>query len=379
MSFLYSRKDVIKLMSNFDFTKTLLNGSKQYIDEKTSDGSTHSHSWNDLEDRPFGEVTAYSDTVTLDWKNAEPIGLFGEKNVYFVSEVIPSLNELKNAYCKAIYDPQDEATVFPDEVDYPDGGDLTSANIIEIDNAIYTSTYGLLVSYVDNMDINGDGSLLLKKGTYFYDCDFMGTPMICFQLMIKGFGKFPTTELKIIDQKYLPEHTHSFNDLTDKPFYDSRTETEIISETTIAEFEEYDTNLYGYKIRVTDMETFGIGETYTVVWDGVTYENIQTVDYYGIGLIGSTYNDFVNGDNTYPFGIDVEFTGDLDIVVMTNDNRSHTFKVTKVVGDLKTIDSKYLPKELEATALILSSPNGTRFEITVGDDGVLTALEMTIE
>jgi hypothetical protein len=31
---------------------------------------------------------------------------------------------------------------------------------------------------------------------------------------------------------------------------------------------------------------------------------------------------------------------------------------------------------VEATALILSSPNGTRFQITVGDDGVLTATEI---
>ena len=34
---------------------------------------------------------------------------------------------------------------------------------------------------------------------------------------------------------------------------------------------------------------------------------------------------------------------------------------------------------VEATALILSSPNGTRFQITVGDDGVLSATEITIE
>ena len=34
---------------------------------------------------------------------------------------------------------------------------------------------------------------------------------------------------------------------------------------------------------------------------------------------------------------------------------------------------------VEATALILSSPNGTRFQITVGDDGVLTATEIITE
>ena len=32
---------------------------------------------------------------------------------------------------------------------------------------------------------------------------------------------------------------------------------------------------------------------------------------------------------------------------------------------------------VDETALILSSPNGTRFKITIGDDGILTASEIT--
>lgn len=34
-------------------------------------------------------------------------------------------------------------------------------------------------------------------------------------------------------------------------------------------------------------------------------------------------------------------------------------------------------KEAERAAFILSSPNGTKFNITIGDDGVLTATEIT--
>lgn len=57
MSFLYSRKDVIKLMSNFDFTKTLLSGNKQYIDKITNDIAEKANNpdWNNLKNRPFYE------------------------------------------------------------------------------------------------------------------------------------------------------------------------------------------------------------------------------------------------------------------------------------------------------------------------------------
>lgn len=54
---------------------------------------------------------------------------------------------------------------------------------------------------------------------------------------------------------------------------------------------------------------------------------------------------------------------------------------------VEVLDDTYIPDtiarvgsdgSLEATALILSSPNGTRFQITIGDDGVLTATEIEV-
>lgn len=41
------------------------------------------------------------------------------------------------------------------------------------------------------------------------------------------------------------------------------------------------------------------------------------------------------------------------------------------------LDASTFAEHLTSTALILSSPNGTKFKITIGDDGVLTATEIT--
>lgn len=46
-----------------------------------------------------------------------------------------------------------------------------------------------------------------------------------------------------------------------------------------------------------------------------------------------------------------------------------------LIGDKEVATKEYVDNKA-ATALILSSPNGTKFSITVGDDGVLTATEM---
>lgn len=57
-------------------------------------------------------------------------------------------------------------------------------------------------------------------------------------------------------------------------------------------------------------------------------------------------------------------------------------------GEIHQLDEKFIPdsvkaksdwavNSVETTVLILSSPNGTRFKITIGDDGILTASEIT--
>lgn len=64
-------------MSNFDFTKTLLNGSKKYVDMKVFDGITHVHSWNDLIDRPF-----YEGEVLITYVDGEPQNVNGSDGQY---------------------------------------------------------------------------------------------------------------------------------------------------------------------------------------------------------------------------------------------------------------------------------------------------------
>lgn len=142
------------------------------------------------------------------------------------------------------------------------------------------------------------------------------------------------------------------------------------------------------------------GETYTVVWDGVRYENLVGTkaginNSVTLGSLDASFND-------YPFFLTVDEVmnfGEVD--VWCNSAGSHTFTIYKTNKNIKTLDEKYIPDTIARTevieesyvnlssdqsvsgtktfenGIILKSPNGTRFNITIGDDGVLSATEIT--
>ena len=64
-------------------------------------------------------------------------------------------------------------------------------------------------------------------------------------------------------------------------------------------------------------------------------------------------------------------------IATENTNPSLITEDKTIVGAINEVNEKLEAKQpTEATELILKSPNGTRFSITVGDDGVLTATEI---
>jgi hypothetical protein len=69
------------------------------------------------------------------------------------------------------------------------------------------------------------------------------------------------------------------------------------------------------------------------------------------------------------------------IYIYFNSWGTYSVKIEKVS---KKIKKEYIPEvkmdmdTIELTSIVLKSPNGTRFTIAVGDDGVLTATQIVL-
>lgn len=128
-------------------------------------------------------------------------------------------------------------------------------------------------------------------------------------------------------------HTHSFNDLQDKPFYEKEpVETIIIPETTFTGTS---------KVISANISSLTIGETYSVVWDGTTYNNLVCHEVSGLAAIGASDFSFTD----YPFLIGID-NGNCNIMASTN--TSHTVKLTGMVSEVVPLDRKYIAEYLDA-------------------------------
>lgn len=96
-----------------------------------------------------------------------------------------------------------------------------------------------------------------------------------------------------------------------------------------------------------------IGQTYTVVFDGTTYECVAFKDSgnYNRATIGGSYGNY----STYPFNIYVmsaSYTG-----IKTGTTSTHTVKVTTVNETVQQLDEKYIPDTFAKSADVESTIN----------------------
>ena len=467
-------------MSNFDFTKTLLNANKQYIDTKVSqyvdmkvsDGTTHVHSWNDLVEKPFYETEVIKEVLpktTLEFDSQTQIT---DGSINFKLEI-------GNIY-----------TVVWNGVTY--------------DNLVCKDLNGLPTIGASDFDFS-DCPILIASGM------FDGSYMACFGTLNEDVSSHTISifadiiEVVKIDKKYLPEHLQFGYNTSSVLFWNE---------------EEYEFSKYDYQnfyIHPSDTNKdhdylLEVGVSYDVLWDGVLYKDlmcVETSNIEGWRYIGASY---IHGSNDigdeYPFCLNVSnYMGSIIFDIMTKEEGQHsmaiyvnTTKITRIDPELagskwdnviekpfeykkellyegysntgqhfiRDVDFKFIAGEkyevvyngvvyycygissaregnwedlyignqkynrgsvsvfaeyiesfdpffawtwensrdlvintaddsceiaiyhiveedlklkgnIEATAIILSSPNGTRFQITVGDDGVLTATEITVE
>ena len=109
-----------------------------------------------------------------------------------------------------------------------------------------------------------------------------------------------------------------------------------------------------------------VGKTYTVRWNGVPYE-CTAIDYAGVGVnLGN-----IGGAGGFPFSLLFFDYDSFAWVSITVQDGSTPCTVSVDEGEIvHKLDEKFIP---DMSELILKSPNGTRYRITVNDSGTLAA------
>ena len=128
------------------------------------------------------------------------------------------------------------------------------------------------------------------------------------------------------------------------------------------EFIDASGGIYGHQI--TD-ENFPIvyGKSYTIIWDGETYQCVATTIGNGQLVLGNLSFFGTGTDTGEPFLFVDQGHGKK--MIATNDTAAtHTVTVRREI--VYHIASEFLPE--------LTSPNGTKYKLTVSDDGTLSAV-----
>lgn len=114
-----------------------------------------------------------------------------------------------------------------------------------------------------------------------------------------------------------------------------------------------------------------VGNVYTVIWDGVSYELEMVVvdEAGGLGCIGNTNYAFMESGGSIPFAI--IFAGDIFLVTESIED-SHTISI---FGDvIHKIDKKYLPDTIFSTYIQEELEDGTLLA-THGSEDIFAAKE----
>lgn len=278
-------------------------------------------SWNDLTDKPFGdEVTEiYGDTVTWDG-NVDGHDAVGNDIFTYcrVSDAVPTMEDFAKGGQIVFKNPDgaEEVLGFDDLNDYGLG---------------WIQSGYFVVIQQDN--ITTLGYTWKKTGVYFMKADDGGIAHTA-SLTINGYTGFKTVNktVKTIDPKYLPEGGFGYSKMV-----------EIVPETKYT-LEDQGGGMMGAMIA----EEFPMvaGETYDVVWNGVSYKcealecdgpNGQTMVAIGdVAAMGLPYSS--SGD---PFVIATTRGHNTSMIVALDGSASVV--VTIRYEEIRKLDTKYLP------------------------------------
>ena len=140
----------------------------------------------------------------------------------------------------------------------------------------------------------------------------------------------------------------SWNDLTDKPFYEESGEALIFAEQTLT----IPLSSGVGELMISPAPFILVeGETYRVVWDGVEYE-LECISSDGILILQHIVWDESTGEVTsgtfqiiYATPEISEMEGGAVALMTVDDTENHTLAIYQDSTVIKTLDAKYLPME----------------------------------
>ncbi len=149
-------------------------------------------------------------------------------------------------------------------------------------------------------------------------------------------------------------HTHSYDDLRNKPFYEGEDYSSIFTNGESAvNFYEWGNGVYGAAI-IDAPKVLCQDISHKVIWDGMEYT--MTSAYAGnneagnpIVSLGAPYGDY----STYPFGIDSYQTtsGTYEYSIHTNSmDSAHTVDILELGSSFVTIDERFIPDTIAREA-----------------------------
>lgn len=124
--------------------------------------------------------------------------------------------------------------------------------------------------------------------------------------------------------------------IKNRPFYEHDPVDFKIAEGTIQAGEMLQT--------AANVESMTLGETYTVIFDGVTYSDLVCVDIGGVAGVGSVDMSLTD----YPFAFVVQ--AGMAMAMVVSDGESHTIAVIGKVSEIVPIERKYIAEHIDMFA-----------------------------
>ena len=295
----------------------------------------------------FGETVVGGDTLTWDGNTD---GLVNVSGYFFkISDITPTLEDVnKGGTCACILV---DGTIFVEgqfEVTSPFDGII----MCDLDGM------AIIIVHENAVGIDLDGIAFPEAGIYCIKSEGFSV-----RITINGYNGFPCTVVSTLDSKFLPEHSHSWNSLSNKPFGDTA---------FVVDYDPDGKTLYGTMHHVKFYNYLAVAELYALCKAGkATIEVVIEADgevttktakmeplghyFYGIDgeVMFTQYSDFMNGEEY--------FSG----FYFIQSDKKKVKQVSWIVRDY-----------LDSDFIMLTSPNGIKYKLSVADDGTLSAISM---
>lgn len=277
-------------------------------------GDPGASSWNDLQDKPFGEEQAFEPIIF-----PNNITELENSTYYDLTPFVGQYLGVNTLYVWRIQTTTPERNIF-------DGSTASIENREYADERteffkIDTTVVG--INWCDFYEIKHTSGHLINEITpewhlyllAVYDENNFGLPCGVYMsgfintnsgdwiglsnILLAAYGKIKISKpiTITIDEKYLPEHSHKWNNIVDKPFGEEMAIVDILSKEGVSYNE--DEGMYtGTLVGIPE-----VGENYTVTYNGTNYD-VSAIDFGGgiiafgnLGAIGA-------GENTdEPFAV----------------------------------------------------------------------------